>query len=795
MNQCLNMSLIDLFFKTKVGSDMDVIKNALLNNVIVSIIIPVFKVEDYIEECLESVFRQEIPWPYKNKIIEVICINDGTPDGSVNIIKKYMDLHSNLVLIEQVNQGQSVARNNALNIARGEYVLFLDSDDLLPDEAISSLLKIANETKSEVIVSHAKAFNGRRSWFIESHAEVASASFRKVKFFHHSILVNSPPPWGKLYKKDLLDRNNIRFPVGIKLAEDWIFVIHAMYKSNHISSTPAVTYLYRGRDDEDNPSCTQVVNEKVFSDLIKVYILSEVFNLPEKQTWYAKLFILRGIMYRLLKFTQDNTLHECKIIYKKIKAFLNSYIEINTISIFTPGRRLPLFLIYYGFYSEAYRVINNNYNIRFLGKIYIENTEVLELIKSDYTLLHDKYVKKNSIKSKVLIWKKEIISLTWSCKYFLAQNVSKFIYGGRNISLIGERLGNTANDSSFYLFDYIQKNNIEKRNDYYYVIKKNAKTKGNLDEFKNKVVWYGSFKHFVIFCAANKYIFSDSMKDVFFHWVKVSDEHASKERYFLQHGIFALNRATGYYDRNSMYQRGELPTKFIVSSDYEKYLVCRDFGFEAERVAVTGLSRYDNLPARTKTRTKKILLLLTWRDELTNVSNEVFFNSQYYKRIHEIMCDDKIKHTLDKYGYSIQACFHHKVSHFISVDNEINMNYAVYDMSQVNVQELLLDSDIMITDFSSACFDVLYQNKPVIFYWFDEVKFFGRRGGPLIDPLTDIPGDICRTVKDVTLCIKRLLNSNMFVSSERRKNVRRFFKYRDKNNCKRIFNVINNNFD
>jgi len=161
-------------------------------NKLISVIIPVYNVEKYIRDCIESLIPQTVDGLSFDKSIEVIFIDDGTPDNSVEIIREYQKIYTNIYLIQQKNAGQSVARNNAIKIASGEYVFFLDSDDLLPLDALSPLYKLAKETNSDVIVSHSKAFNSRRSWFIEDHAEVASAALRKAKFFHHSILIKTP---------------------------------------------------------------------------------------------------------------------------------------------------------------------------------------------------------------------------------------------------------------------------------------------------------------------------------------------------------------------------------------------------------------------------------------------------------------------------------------------------------------------------------------------------------------------------------------------------------------------------
>lgn len=756
---------------------------------IVSVIIPVYKTEKYINECLDSVLKQSLNKKHKNSFIEIICIDDGSPDNSSELIQEYIKNNDNILLIKQKNSGQSVARNNAISIAKGKYIIFLDSDDLLPDDAISSLLDVADETQSEVIVSHSKAFNTRRSWYIEDHAEVACASLRRVKFLHRSILVKTPPPWGKLYSRQLIIRNNITFPIGIKLAEDWIFVMNAMYKANHISSTPAVTYLYRGRDDEDNPSCTQIVNEKVFSDLISVYNLTLQFNFPPRQTWLAKLFILRGILYRLTKFSKDNTFLKCKETYKKLHHFLKDNIGVEVLEIFTPQRRLPLLLLYHGFYSEAHRILNGIFRKGFIKR---SDININELIISDFNLLKHKNSFPRRYLIKTNIFKKKFKKLRWTLQYYLSSLMANVFYRGRNINLIGERLGNTANDSSYHLFRYSQdiSSSYKKTSDteYYYVIKKEALTISNLSNYNNVVI-YGSLKHFIIFHAARKYIFSDCMRDIFFRWKEVAHHHNHKPLYFLQHGIFALNRAAGYYDRNSMEKRKELPHKFIVSSEHERNLVCKNFGFFKDEVAVTGLSRFDHLPKKTCSPSKKIFVMFTWRDALNNMSSEQFRESQYYQKLIQLLTDTTIKKILDKYGYTIEACLHHKLHHHLEYTRDSD-SYHIHSMNEVDVQSLIIESDIMITDYSSASFDMFYQRKPVLFYWFDEEKFFAQRGGPLINPLKDIPGRVSRDIDALIKNIEFMLKNRCKLDEESNKKSNIFFKYRDNSNCRRILSLI-----
>lgn len=100
---------------------------------LVSIIIPIYNVEQYIEQCFTSIYAQDI----SEDIFEVIAVNDGTPDNSMSIVKTIASQHKNLVIINQENQGLSVARNTGLDHAKGEYIWFVDSDDWLTKDSLS----------------------------------------------------------------------------------------------------------------------------------------------------------------------------------------------------------------------------------------------------------------------------------------------------------------------------------------------------------------------------------------------------------------------------------------------------------------------------------------------------------------------------------------------------------------------------------------------------------------------------------------------------------------------------------
>ncbi len=114
-----------------------------------SIVVPVYNVEKYVRTCIESIFKQGLD----EKCFEVIIVNDGSTDRSLEVITDIISQHSNIVVINQENQGLSVARNNGIAAAKGEYILMPDSDDILIENSLAPLLEISTDTKADLVVA------------------------------------------------------------------------------------------------------------------------------------------------------------------------------------------------------------------------------------------------------------------------------------------------------------------------------------------------------------------------------------------------------------------------------------------------------------------------------------------------------------------------------------------------------------------------------------------------------------------------------------------------------------------
>lgn len=752
-------------------------------NYLVSIIIPVYKTEKYIEACLQSALAQTIAGYDRAQTIEVIVVDDGSPDQSIERIQSYLSSHPNVRLLQQENAGQSAARNHAITVAQGEYLYFLDSDDLLPHNAIEALYQLAKQTDSEVIIAQSKAFNQNRSWFIEDHAEVASSAFRQVNFIDQPILVKTTPPWAKLYKSELIRQHAIHFPEGIGLAEDWIFVLHALSQANHISTTPDITYLYRGRNDVGNLSCTQQVNQKVFYDLMQVYQLTKKFSLPAAHQRLAKQFIIKSLLYRLLKLAKSYSLDTALPTYQVLAAFLKIETKPEDWAALPEHAKLVLDLLHHDLYLAAHHAAQHRYKMAWL-------TDAGNVLPATLFSRYQTTYKRTCFLPLKRIKKRVQSSLTlsaWRLKYQFAKILADLYPRNGKIVLIGERLGKTANDTSYHFFKHCQEDGSAQAQ-YFYTIQKHAPTREKIHSCRN-IVDYGSLKHFFLFHRASAYVFSDNMRDIFRQWKRVHAEHAHKKKIFLQHGIFALNRAKGYYDRHSMEQRGERPDCFIVSSELEKTLVCNQFDFQEEEVVVTGLSRFDNLPTTRSQPSGTILMLFTWREWLEKMSPDAFEQSDYCQKIVELIHHPILRQMHAQHGLKITLCLHHKMAQYIQ-HLPIIENVRIVSMSDTDIQPHIIQADLMITDYSSAAFDMLYQNKPVIFYWFDHQAFFAKRGGPLIRSTQDMHDAIAYHCENALNLVQQAIQRQFNITQIQRAWAKEFFSHKDQNHSQRIKNKL-----
>ena len=228
------------------------------NHPILSIIIPLYNCEKYIRQCLDSIFRQEI----NESEYEVIVIDDGSKDNGYSLASEYAMSHDNFLVIKQENQGVACARNNALEKATGDYITFVDADDMLVSGSLKTLVKIAVENKADIVKAAHKEVSEDAMY--EDFSNSLDGNSIQVMTGEDAIVnvtrMKEGYCWGYLISRQLLSENRLTFLPKVAFMEDWAFITQAILKSRTFVNADVLLYLYR----RNSSSCmANVTTEKM----------------------------------------------------------------------------------------------------------------------------------------------------------------------------------------------------------------------------------------------------------------------------------------------------------------------------------------------------------------------------------------------------------------------------------------------------------------------------------------------------------------------------------------------------
>lgn len=263
---------------------------------LLSIVIPVYNVEYYLEKCLHSVVEQI------DETIEIIIVNDGSPDNSAAIIEKYKEAYpSNIVVVNQKNQGLSMARNNGFERSRGVYVWFVDSDDWLKGDAIARVKsEIATYPDADVFSSLLTEYYEKDKSFVEREYS-GDIIMSGTEYLKRMLPQGASPRF--IYKRVFLSKNKLRFVPGL-LHEDAIWGYMMLYKAKIVKIIEKPVYIYRIRLSD---SIMSSIHVKSAYDLVKghkILMSWMVDNVAEKD---RRLFEYRifGLIKSLLDFCKN----------------------------------------------------------------------------------------------------------------------------------------------------------------------------------------------------------------------------------------------------------------------------------------------------------------------------------------------------------------------------------------------------------------------------------------------------------------------------------------------------------
>ena len=235
-----------------------------MNQPKISVIVPVYNTEKYLEECISSIVDQTF------KDIEIICIDDGSTDNSLKILKDFEKRDDRITVIHQENQGPSKAKNVGLNHAKGEYVIFIDSDDFFELTAFEQCYSLANELSFDFMIFKLLNFDNesretvyRRNFEMKWLKEKVGSDVFNYNDISQNFFKVSPTTAGKFYKRELL--KDLRFNEQL-IFEDNPFFVTTLLKADRIYFHDSYLYNRRLRNDSITHS-----NFQSFSDCVEIY--------------------------------------------------------------------------------------------------------------------------------------------------------------------------------------------------------------------------------------------------------------------------------------------------------------------------------------------------------------------------------------------------------------------------------------------------------------------------------------------------------------------------------------------
>lgn len=257
----------------------------------VSVIVPVYNVEKYIDKCLNSLVNQTI------SDIEIIIVNDGSPDNSEKIINKYLKKFSDkIVYIKKENGGQGSARNLGIEISNGEYIGFVDSDDYVDINMFEKLYNRAKEKESDIVICGRCEVNEITS-ALTPIGVIKKDDDPKINAFYDQMA-----PWNKLYKSSLIKENNIKFGLDMWY-EDVVFCLKSILLTDKITYLDENLYYYLVRNGSIMNNNNSVKNLDVLKALDIIKEFSNEYNCFNKDIYsylvfdYVLITTINRVMY------------------------------------------------------------------------------------------------------------------------------------------------------------------------------------------------------------------------------------------------------------------------------------------------------------------------------------------------------------------------------------------------------------------------------------------------------------------------------------------------------------------
>ncbi|MET3548175.1 glycosyltransferase involved in cell wall biosynthesis [Paenibacillus favisporus] len=724
----------------------------------ISVIVPVYNVESYISDCLDSIINQTLGIDQ----IEVIIVDDGSTDRSIEIAESYTEKHHSVRIIHSnENGGPGRARNIGLQYVTSNYFAFLDADDFISPNTFEHTLRLFSKFDCDLVIY-------------------------EYEYYSKKGVTYERNPSGKLFEKNQLVTNITEVPEIIfamsmcnkilsskfkrlihfpsSRFEDIVVSAKTTFNAERIYITNECKYYYRKRESQDDKSRTDAYLEQK----------ANYFDHFEVNQSMSKLSIDYPEFKELLDWFNARSM--VPFIYNMFKK-----------RFFSKQEKKRLFSLAHqilkGVSPEAINRIDN-----VISRSVLRKTQAGKMNWFLFKIQFDKLVyQQKSLYKKIRKIHKVISFIPAIFLSFIFKIHPKY----RDVWLICER-GCDAKDNGFIFFEYLRINHPEINA--FYLVDKYSKSFDKVKPLGN-VVQYLSLKHKLLFVSSTKLI--SAHKGTIEPWnYKIFRQYfgflSPKQKYiFLQHGItkddvsYALGRKNTFFDL------------FITGAKPEFEYIKEKFGYKPSEVIYTGFARFDKL--LPKDGKKQILFMPTWRNGIMNTSwsnsetidDLIFLESIYYKRLQSLLLNRSLIDLLEDNDYDLIFYPHDETQPYLKYFSTVSNRVKIADKESNDVQTILRESKLLITDYSSVFFDFGFMDKPTIYYQFDKdfyLKNHYKQG--YFNYEHDGFGPIVNDERDVITFIDYYFKTGFLVEEEYLLRINRFFEIRDNKNCIRIFEAI-----
>ncbi|WP_219835280.1 CDP-glycerol glycerophosphotransferase family protein [Paenibacillus sp. R14(2021)] len=719
---------------------------------LLSIIVPYYNVEDYIEECLNSLVAQTIGIDN----IEVILVDDCSTDRSTDLVNQYIERFPTMYVIKQEhNAGTGEARNTGIKAAKADHITFLDADDYVSSNMAEHVLQLLQQGDCELVLYEYTYFSVSGRSYARNPSAALFASNRSVTDITAvPEIIFATSVCNKVFHRKLLGS----FPDSH--IEDVLVSTLAVFHAKRIEITNGCTYYYRKRE-ESGKSKTDAyyVKKQHYYDHLTVNLeMKKLLHTFPQYKLLIDWFNVRSIqpfLYRMTfnaSFSRQEKIH----YYDQVKQLVQN-IDDQTIN------RIE--------HEQSRFVIQAAKRRRFLSF----QAEILMRMARTRIV-------------RVLQLGRKTMKLADFALAFLISYLYRLHPHYREVWLVCER-GDEARDNGYWFFKFLreQKKQVHA---FYLIDKRGSSDYMRIKELGN-IVQYKSLKHKILFILASKLI--TAHKGTIEPWnydmyKKVSRRFNQRQHYiFLQHGITKDNVSSTLGKENAPFDL------FITAGHPEHNYIVSSFGYRQNEVKNTGFARFDALmDFRTE---KQLLLMPTWRKAISWKPSEadqerVFAESDYYARYQSLITNEQLLRWLEANEYTLIFYPHYEMQKFLTGFRTDSDRVIIASKEQYDVQALLKSTSLLITDYSSVFFDFAYMGKPMVYYQFDEEAFFNSHYTKgYFDYRRDGFGPVVTNEEEVVSYIAEAANHSR-MNDEYSARADLFFNKRDRGNCLRIYEAI-----